>query len=98
MKNAISIHPVLGFLSGIYDEVYRQIKSDPSVDCLRARNLLDDVVDLDSDILIWSLSNNTDDMPDNLSDRYIDVLATAKRLDFLPAGLERSVDFSKPRR
>jgi len=98
MKNAISIHPVLGFLSGIYDEVYRQIKSDPSVDCLRVRNLLDDVVDLDSDILIWSLNNNTDDMPDNLSDRYVDVLETAKRLDFLPAGLERSVDFSKPRR
>ena len=94
--NTISIHPALGFLSGIYDEVFRQIESDPAVDCLRVRNLLDDLIDLDSDILIWSLDNNSNDMPENLSDRYVDVLETAKRLGLLPDGIRQ--DFTIPRR
>jgi hypothetical protein len=63
---------------------------------LRVRNLLDDLIDLDSDILIWSLDNNSNDMPENLSDRYTDVLETAKRLGLLPDTLMQ--DFSKPRR
>ena len=79
----------------IYDEVYRQIKSDPDVDCLRVRNLIDDVIDLDSDLLIWSLNNDTDNMPQQLSDRYVDVLATAKRLDLLPYGFEKNLTSAK---
>jgi hypothetical protein len=95
MKNPVSIHPALGFLTNIYDEVYRQIKSDPDVDCLRVRNLIDDVIDLDSDLLIWSLNNDTDNMPQQLSDRYVDVLATAKRLDLLPYGFEKNLTTAK---
>jgi hypothetical protein len=83
----------LGHLAGAK---MKNTKSDPTVDCLRVRNLLDDLIDLDSDILIWSLDNNSNDMPENLSDRYVDVLETAKRLGLLPDGIRQ--DFTNPRR
>jgi len=80
-------HPALGFLTGIYDEIYNQIQDDPSLECLRVKNLLDDLVDLDSDILIWSLNSNGSNLPQSMKDRYLDVIDTSKRLGMLPTGL-----------
>jgi hypothetical protein len=80
-------HPALGFLTGLYDEIYNQIQDDPALECLRVRNLLDDLVDLDADILIWTLNNEGIDLPETIKDRYLDVIDTSKRLGMLPTGL-----------
>jgi len=80
-------HPALSFLTGIYDEIYNQIQEDPALDCLRVKNLLEDLIDLDADILIWTLNNENQELPETMKDRYLDVIDTSKRLGMLPTGL-----------
>ena len=82
------LHPSLGFLSGIYDEIHRQISDDPSLNSPRVKNLLDDLLDLDGDIMSWSLDTDDEDLPEELAKRYREVMTTAKRLDMLPPEID----------
>jgi len=77
-------HPSLLFLTGLMDSIDDQIKKDPGLMCLRMRNLLDDIVDLDCDLLVHTFHEPNILLPESLKERVTDVIQTARRLGVYP--------------
>ena len=77
-------HPSLLFLMGLMDAIDDQIQKDPGLMCLRMRNLLDDIVDLDCDLLVHTFHEPDMLLPESLKQRVTDVIQTARRLGVYP--------------
>ena len=75
-------HPACLHIEAMLHHVENTVKSDPDLDCLRIRNLLQDLLDLDLDVFLWSVDADTKDqeLPEELSTRLSDVVATCKRV------------------
>ena len=76
-------HPSLLFLTGLMDSIDDQIKKDPGLMCIRMRNLLDDIIDLDCDLLVHTFHEPNMLLPE-LKHRVTDVIQTARRLGVYP--------------
>jgi hypothetical protein len=77
-------HPSLLFLTGLMDAIDDQIKKDPALLCARMKNLLDDIVDLDCDLLVHTFHQPNMMLPSELKQRVSDVVQTARRLGVYP--------------
>ena len=77
-------HPSLLFLTGLMDAIDDQLKKDPGLMCLRMRNLLDDIIDLDCDLLVHTFHEPSMLLPELLKERVSDVIQTARRLGVYP--------------
>ena len=66
------------------DAIDDQVKKDPGLMCLRLRNLLDDIVDLDCDLLMHTFHEPDMLLPSDLKQRVTDVIQTARRLGVYP--------------
>ena len=77
-------HPSLLFLTGLMDAISDQLKKDPTLLCPRMKNLLDDIVDLDCDLLIHTFHNPHMILPNDLKQRVSDVIMTTRRLGVYP--------------
>ncbi len=84
-------HPSLLFLTGLIDAIDQQIKKDPALMSLRMKNLLDDIIDLDCDILVHTFHKPTMILPPDLKQRVTDVIQTSRRLGVYPDWLEPKI-------
>ncbi len=84
-------HPSLLFLAGLMGAIDEQIKQDPALLCPRMKNLMDDIVDLDCDLLIHTFHKPRMILPADLKNRVTDVIQTARRLGVYPDWLEPKV-------
>ena len=84
-------HPSLLFLTGLMDAISDQLKKDPTLLCPRMKNLLDDIVDLDCDLLIHTFHNPHMILPNDFKQRVTDVIMTARRLGVYPDWLEPKI-------
>ena len=84
-------HPSLLFLTGLMDAIDEQIKKDPGLMCPRMKNLLDDIIDLDCDLLMLTFHKPNILLPADLKQRITDVIMTSRRLGVYPDWLEPKI-------
>jgi hypothetical protein len=77
-------HPSILFLTGLMDSIDDQIKKDPGLMSSRMKNLLDDIIDLDCDLLVHTFHEPSMLLPESLKERVADVIQTARRLGVYP--------------
>jgi len=77
-------HPSLLFIKGLLNGINMQIKKDPTIMNPRIKNLLDDIIDLDCDILAQTFHKPNILLPSNLKARLTDVIQTSRRLGIYP--------------
>ena len=81
-SSKIGQHPACLHIEAMLHHVENAVKTDPDLDCLRIRNLLQDLLDLDLDVFLWSVDVETKDqeLPGEFRLRLSDVVATCKRV------------------
>ena len=84
-------HPSLLFLTGLINAIDDQLKKDPGLMCPRMKNLLDDIIDLDCDLLMHTFHKPNILLPTDLKQRITDVIMTTRRLGVYPDWLEPKI-------
>ncbi len=73
------------------DAIDQQIRKDPALLCPRMKNLLDDIIDLDCDLMIHTFHKPSMILPPDLKQRVTDVIQTSRRLGVYPDWLEPKI-------